>query len=65
MENFYLDEHVRYVLTVYPVTILWLAGSVTQSALPGNYIYDFSGKHPAFPSLNDEFCNEVTGVARG
>ncbi|XP_059901220.1 uncharacterized protein LOC132452557 [Gadus macrocephalus] len=42
LENFYLDEHVRYVLTVYPVTILWLAGSVTQSALPGNYIYDFS-----------------------
>ncbi|KAJ3611044.1 hypothetical protein NHX12_021060 [Muraenolepis orangiensis] len=28
LENFYLDEHVRYVLTGYPVVILWLSGSI-------------------------------------
>ena len=64
LENFYLDEHVRYVLTVYPVAVLWLAGSVSQSDQPGSYIYDFSGMHPAFsvPPLSSDFCDQVTCV---
>ncbi|KAK7881774.1 hypothetical protein WMY93_030183 [Mugilogobius chulae] len=27
-ENFYFDEHVRYIFTIYPVIMLWLSGNI-------------------------------------
>ncbi|XP_064797952.1 uncharacterized protein LOC135517503 isoform X2 [Oncorhynchus masou masou] len=38
IENWYLDKHVRYILTVYPVVILVLAASVANPATPGTHI---------------------------
>ncbi|XP_034562598.1 uncharacterized protein LOC117829143 [Notolabrus celidotus] len=31
LENFYLDKHVRYIVTTYPVVFLWLTGVLTNS----------------------------------
>jgi len=54
LENLYLDEHVRYVLTVYPVVVLWLVGSVTESISPGSHIHVFAGTRTALGSgFND------------
>ncbi|XP_054479233.1 uncharacterized protein LOC129110976 [Anoplopoma fimbria] len=39
LENFYLDEHVRYIVTIYPVVILWLTGSLSNSGSPGSQVY--------------------------
>ncbi|KAG5850308.1 hypothetical protein ANANG_G00080850 [Anguilla anguilla] len=39
LENFILDNHVRYILTVYPVVILALSGNISKNfdaALPSN-----------------------------
>ena len=46
IENFLLDQHVRYILTIYPVVIIALVGNVT--------------KHygPAAPSANAIFMGE-------
>ncbi|XP_071342006.1 uncharacterized protein [Trachinotus anak] len=41
-ENFYLDEHVRYIVTIYPVVILWLAGTLSNSNSPESYIHVFA-----------------------
>ncbi|XP_023275861.1 uncharacterized protein LOC111665183 isoform X2 [Seriola lalandi dorsalis] len=41
LENFYLDEHVRYIVTIYPVVILWLAGALSNSGSTESYIYIF------------------------
>ncbi|KAI3355309.1 hypothetical protein L3Q82_018164 [Scortum barcoo] len=42
LENFYLDEHVRYIMTIYPVVILWLTGTLSNSSSPGSQIYIFA-----------------------
>ncbi|XP_078147660.1 uncharacterized protein LOC144543507 [Centroberyx gerrardi] len=42
LENFYLDEHVRYIVTIYPVVILWLTGTLTNSASPASHMYIFA-----------------------
>ncbi|XP_070709427.1 uncharacterized protein [Pempheris klunzingeri] len=42
LENFYLDEHVRYIVTIYPVVILWLTGTLSNYDSPGSYIYMFA-----------------------
>lgn len=43
LENFYLDEHVRYIVTIYPVVILWLFGTLNNSSSPESQIYIFEG----------------------
>ncbi|XP_029979783.1 uncharacterized protein LOC115411707 [Sphaeramia orbicularis] len=43
LENFYLDEHVRYILTIYPVVILWLAASLNNSLAPYSSTFIFGG----------------------
>ncbi|KAK2886559.1 hypothetical protein Q8A73_020505 [Channa argus] len=42
LENFYLDEHVRYIVTIYPVVILWLTGTLDNSGAPESHIYIFA-----------------------
>ncbi|KAK1884799.1 NAD kinase [Dissostichus eleginoides] len=39
--NFYVDEHVRYIVTIYPVVILWLTGTLDNSATAKSDIYIF------------------------
>ncbi|KAJ4923501.1 hypothetical protein JOQ06_014189 [Pogonophryne albipinna] len=41
LENFYVDEHVRYIVTIYPVVILWLTGTLENSATTQSDIYIF------------------------
>lgn len=43
MENFYLDEHVRYILFIYPVVILWLSGMLSNSDISDNQVFIFAG----------------------
>lgn len=43
LENFYLDEHVRYIVTIYPVVILWFSGSLSNSDSPQSRSYIFAG----------------------
>ncbi|XP_035765475.1 uncharacterized protein LOC102782259 [Neolamprologus brichardi] len=42
LENFCLDKHVRYVVTCYPVVILWLTGTLNNSESQGSFIYIFA-----------------------
>ncbi|KAG7526756.1 hypothetical protein JOB18_044775 [Solea senegalensis] len=42
LENFYLDEHVRYIVTIYPVVILWLSGVLDNSTSPKSPMYIFA-----------------------
>ncbi|XP_020568390.1 uncharacterized protein LOC105356692 isoform X2 [Oryzias latipes] len=42
LENFYFVDEVRYIVTIYPVVIYWLAGSLTNSRFPGNQVYIFA-----------------------
>ncbi|KAF7213404.1 putative LOC107382473-like protein [Nothobranchius furzeri] len=42
LENFYLDEQVRYNVTIYPVVILWLLGVLTNSGSSDNLMYIFA-----------------------
>ncbi|XP_067434605.1 uncharacterized protein [Thunnus thynnus] len=42
LENFYLDEHVRYIMTIYPVVILWLTGTLSNSGSTESPIYIFA-----------------------
>ncbi|XP_010739180.2 uncharacterized protein LOC104926917 [Larimichthys crocea] len=42
LENFYLDEHVRYIVTIYPVVILWFSGSLSNSDSPQSRSYIFA-----------------------
>lgn len=42
LENFYLDEHVRYVVTIYPVVILWLTGTLSNSDSTKTPMYFFA-----------------------
>ncbi|XP_035509973.1 uncharacterized protein LOC118322406 [Morone saxatilis] len=42
LENFYLDKHVRYIVTIYPVVILWLTGTLSNSSSPDSPIYIFA-----------------------
>ncbi|CAK6969311.1 uncharacterized protein LOC118322108 [Scomber scombrus] len=42
-ENFYFDKHVRYIMTFYPVVILWLTGTLSNSATPESATYIFEG----------------------
>lgn len=39
-ENFYFDEHVRCILTIYPIVILWLSGNIAILD-PGTYNFFF------------------------
>ncbi|MED6267195.1 hypothetical protein CHARACLAT_009524 [Characodon lateralis] len=41
LENLYLDEQVRYTVTIYPVVILWLTGVMDNNASPGSHMYIF------------------------
>lgn len=43
LENFYLDKHVRYIVAIYPVVILWLTGTQTNAASPRDDMYIFNG----------------------
>lgn len=43
MENFYLDEHVRYILFIYPVVIIWLFGVLNNSDTSDTDVYIFGG----------------------
>ncbi|XP_074477416.1 uncharacterized protein LOC141759328 [Sebastes fasciatus] len=42
LENFYLDDHVRYIVTIYPIVIVWLTGTLSNSGSPGSHIYIFA-----------------------
>ncbi|KAM9712505.1 uncharacterized protein ACNS7B_023037 isoform 2-T2 [Menidia menidia] len=42
LENFYLDKHVRYIVTIYPVVILWLGGILSNYKCFDCSIYIFS-----------------------
>lgn len=48
LENFWLDKHMRYIVTTHPVVILWLAGTLSNSDSPGSQVYIFTGSvwHP-------------------
>ncbi|TSK98421.1 hypothetical protein Baya_5335 [Bagarius yarrelli] len=54
LENFFLDKHVRYILTVYPVVIVALSGNITKNfnaSAPGiNGI--FTDSAPGTPLLS-------------
>ncbi|XP_017157328.1 uncharacterized protein LOC108165700 [Poecilia reticulata] len=39
LENFYLDEHMRYTAAIYPVVILWLTGILDNNASPVTNLY--------------------------
>ncbi|XP_023181782.1 uncharacterized protein LOC111606182 isoform X1 [Xiphophorus maculatus] len=39
LENFYLDKHLRYTVTIYPLVILWLTGILDNNASPGTNLY--------------------------
>ncbi|XP_072307463.1 uncharacterized protein [Eucyclogobius newberryi] len=39
-ENFYFDEHVRYIFTTYPVVILWLSANIAILS-PGTHNFFF------------------------
>lgn len=43
LENFYIDEHMRYIVTTYPVVILFLAGTLSNSGSSESFIYTFEG----------------------
>ena len=43
LENFHLDKHVRYIVTVYPVVMLWMSGVLSNSSSHGTSVYIFSG----------------------
>lgn len=43
LENFYLDEHVRYIVTIYPVAIVWLTGALTNFGTTEHHVYIFTG----------------------
>ena len=43
LENFHLDKHVRYIVTVYPVVMLWMSGILSNSSSHGTSVYIFSG----------------------
>ncbi|KAM4606671.1 uncharacterized protein ACJ7VT_016839 [Polymixia lowei] len=51
LENFVLDKHVRYILTIYPVVIWALSGSITK-----NY-------HTAAPSQTGIFIAVLLALA--
>ncbi|XP_036935540.1 uncharacterized protein LOC119008915 [Acanthopagrus latus] len=42
LENFHLDKHVRYIVTVYPVVMLWMSGILSNSSSHGTSVYIFS-----------------------
>ncbi|XP_028290446.1 uncharacterized protein LOC114454296 isoform X3 [Gouania willdenowi] len=42
LENFYLDEHVRYILTIYPVVTLWLTGVLRNFESSDTQVYTFA-----------------------
>ncbi|XP_061569309.1 uncharacterized protein LOC133423179 [Cololabis saira] len=41
LENFYLDKQVRYIVTIYPVVILWLAG-ILENSSSNSHMYIFT-----------------------
>ncbi|XP_047424504.1 uncharacterized protein LOC124995836 [Mugil cephalus] len=52
LENFYLDKHVRYIVTIYPVVILWLAGILCNSqSSESSYMYIFTASILAISSV--------------
>ncbi|XP_034036496.1 uncharacterized protein LOC117519271 [Thalassophryne amazonica] len=42
LENFWLDNDVRYVLTIYPVVVLWLTATLQNSTSSGGHVYIFA-----------------------
>ncbi|XP_035811476.2 uncharacterized protein LOC118471365 [Amphiprion ocellaris] len=42
LENFYFDEHVRYIVTIYPVVIIWQTGILNNSASPNSDMFIFA-----------------------
>jgi len=50
LENFFLDKHVRYNLTIYPVVIIALTGSTCKN-------FSFSS-----PTTNNIFIGESFGL---
>ncbi|XP_013868745.1 uncharacterized protein LOC106520954 [Austrofundulus limnaeus] len=42
LENFYLDKQVRYIVTIYPVVILWLSGVLSNSGSPESHMFIFA-----------------------
>lgn len=43
-ENFWLEKHVRYVVVIYPVVILWLLGTLSYSNSPDSPVCIFVGQ---------------------
>ena len=43
LENFYLDEHVRYIVTIYPVVLLWQTSTLSNFDSTESQIYTFAG----------------------
>ncbi|XP_043960296.1 uncharacterized protein LOC122824124 [Gambusia affinis] len=41
LENFYLDEHLRYTVTIYPVVTVWLTGILDNNVSPGTNLHIF------------------------
>nr|XP_046228084.1 uncharacterized protein LOC124049964 [Scatophagus argus]XP_046228085.1 uncharacterized protein LOC124049964 [Scatophagus argus] len=50
LENFYFDEHVRYIVTIYPVVILWQAAILINSNSPEHQVYIFAASILAISS---------------
>ncbi|KAK5849583.1 hypothetical protein PBY51_013907 [Eleginops maclovinus] len=61
LENFYLDVHVRYIVTIYPVVVLWLTGTLDNAGSQKSDIYIFEALILAISCI--VFVARVTLVA--
>lgn len=59
LENFYLDKQVRYIVTIYPVVILWLSGVLSNSGSPESHMFIFAGMLFDICIVNLFFCETL------
>lgn len=57
MENFCLDEHMRYILLIYPVVIVWLAGVLSNSDTSDSEVWIFAGRPPHHMPVHTQIIN--------
>lgn len=57
LENFCLDEHVRYILFIYPVVIVWFAGVLSNSDTSDSKVFIFAGRPPQHVPVHTQIIN--------
>lgn len=57
LENFCLDEHVRYILIIYPVVITCLAGVLSNSDISDSEVFIFAGIAPLHVPVTTQIIN--------